>query len=156
MNTTTAATQAGVTVATIRTWCRIGAVAAAKVAGKWVIEAGSLARRIALGVRKTTPKPAAPAGPVWVEMDLDVCTPEGKTWLARVTGLGGRFGIEREFVNTIARDTSRSGRTGTYTYMICDGVYESNEGRRRYGRRYWLVKAGVITEIDRSDLAANI
>ncbi len=54
MDTTTAATQASVTVATIRTWCRIGAVAAAKVAGRWVIEAASLARRIALGTRKTT------------------------------------------------------------------------------------------------------
>jgi hypothetical protein len=51
MDTTTAATQAGVTVATIRTWCRIGAVAAAKVAGRWVIEAASLTRRIALGDR---------------------------------------------------------------------------------------------------------
>lgn len=58
MDTTTAANQAGVTTATIRTWCRIGAVAAAKVAGRWVIEAASLARRIALGVRKTTKKAA--------------------------------------------------------------------------------------------------
>lgn len=52
MDTTTAATQASVTVATIRTWCRIGAVAAAKVAGRWVIEAASLTRRIALGIKK--------------------------------------------------------------------------------------------------------
>ncbi|MER7131320.1 hypothetical protein [Streptosporangium saharense] len=56
MDTTTAATQAGVATTTIRTWCRLGAVAAAKVAGRWVIEAASLARRIALGVRKTTKK----------------------------------------------------------------------------------------------------
>ncbi|MFN2636935.1 MAG: hypothetical protein ABR585_07915 [Gemmatimonadaceae bacterium] len=56
MDTTTAATQASVTVATIRTWCRIGAVAAAKVAGRWVIETASLAYRIALGTKK--PKPA--------------------------------------------------------------------------------------------------
>ncbi|NRQ35966.1 hypothetical protein HII36_29650 [Nonomuraea sp. NN258] len=55
MDTTTAATQASVTVATIRTWCRRGAVAAAKVAGRWVIEAASLARRIALGTRKVKP-----------------------------------------------------------------------------------------------------
>lgn len=56
MDTTTAATQANVTAATIRTWCRIGAVGAAKVGGRWVIEATSLARRIALGVRKTAKK----------------------------------------------------------------------------------------------------
>lgn len=53
MDTTTAARQASVTVATIRHWCRFGAVAAAKVAGRWVIEAASLARRIALTAKKT-------------------------------------------------------------------------------------------------------
>jgi hypothetical protein len=58
MDTTAAALQANVTVATIRTWCRIGAVAAAKVGGRWVIEAASLAKRIALGVRKPAKKVA--------------------------------------------------------------------------------------------------
>lgn len=53
MDTTTAARQAKVTVATIRHWCRYGAVAAAKVAGRWVIEATSLARRIALTAKQT-------------------------------------------------------------------------------------------------------
>ncbi|MFF9631713.1 hypothetical protein [Streptomyces fradiae] len=56
MNTTTAATQAKVTVATIRTWCRIGAVAAAKVAGKWVIDTASLACRIEIGARRKARK----------------------------------------------------------------------------------------------------
>lgn len=45
MNTTTAAQIAKVTVATIRNWCRIGAVAATKTAGKWDIDAASLGRR---------------------------------------------------------------------------------------------------------------
>jgi hypothetical protein len=53
MNTTAAAIQAKVTVATIRTWCRRGVIAAAKVAGKWVIDTASLARRIEIGARKT-------------------------------------------------------------------------------------------------------
>lgn len=52
MDTTTAARQAGVTTATIRTWCRKGAVAAAKRAGRWVIDAASLAYRISLGAPK--------------------------------------------------------------------------------------------------------
>lgn len=52
MNTTTAATEAHVTVATIRTWARRGVIAATKTAGKWVIDAASLARRIAIGARK--------------------------------------------------------------------------------------------------------
>jgi len=54
MDTTTAAAQAGVTVATIRTWCRRNAIAAAKRAGRWIIDAASLTHRIHLG-RKTVP-----------------------------------------------------------------------------------------------------
>lgn len=52
--TTTAAAQlAGVTVDTIRVWCRIGAVRATKAVGRWVIEAASLAHRIRLGIHPT-------------------------------------------------------------------------------------------------------
>jgi hypothetical protein len=58
MNTTAAAEQAGVAVATIRTWCRRGAVAAVKQAGRWIINAASLARRIQIGARRMTDKPA--------------------------------------------------------------------------------------------------
>mgnify|MGYP003577476421 FL=1 len=50
--TAVAAAQAGVTVATIRTWCRIGAVAAIKQAGRWVIDTASLAHRIAISAWK--------------------------------------------------------------------------------------------------------
>lgn len=46
--TAQAARQAGVTIATVRTWCRIGAVAATKVSGRWNIDPDSLAHRIAL------------------------------------------------------------------------------------------------------------
>jgi hypothetical protein len=56
MDTTTAAHQAGVTTATIRTWCRMGAVRATKTARRWTINAASLARRIALGIRHTARK----------------------------------------------------------------------------------------------------
>lgn len=51
--TATAATEAGVTIATIRTWCRRGVVAATKQAGRWAIDTVSLARRIAIGARRT-------------------------------------------------------------------------------------------------------
>lgn len=55
--TATAAAQlAGVTVDTVRTWARMGAVRATKVARRWVIDAASLARRISMGVRHTTKK----------------------------------------------------------------------------------------------------
>lgn len=85
-----------------------------------------------------------------VTIALDVCTPEGKTWLARVTGTDQTFGIAREFVNAAERDTSKSGKTGTLTYVVEDGIYESNEGRKRLGRRYWQVQGDEVTEIDRA------
>jgi len=56
MNTTTAATQAGVTVATIRDWARRGIITATKTAGRWIIDTASLTRRIAIGALKTKPK----------------------------------------------------------------------------------------------------
>lgn len=53
MNTTAAALEAHVTVDTIRTWCRIGAVTALKQAGRWVIDTASLAHRITIGAMRT-------------------------------------------------------------------------------------------------------
>lgn len=52
MNTTAAATSAGVTIPTIRTWCRRGVIVATKAAGRWVIDAASLNRRIQIGARR--------------------------------------------------------------------------------------------------------
>jgi len=57
MNTTAAAAQASVTVATVRAWCRIGAVAAIKHAGRWVIDSVSLAARIEIGRMKRPARP---------------------------------------------------------------------------------------------------
>lgn len=53
MNTTAAALQAHVTVATIRTWARRGVIAATKTAGRWIIDTASLARRITIGNRRS-------------------------------------------------------------------------------------------------------
>ncbi|MEV6165747.1 helix-turn-helix domain-containing protein [Streptomyces sp. NPDC052052] len=55
ITTAEAATEARVTVATIRTWCRNGAVAAVKRAGRWVIDTASLAHRITIGAMKRPP-----------------------------------------------------------------------------------------------------
>lgn len=51
--TAAAATQASVTAATIRTWCRHNVIAAVKQAGRWVIDTASLAARIAIGAMRT-------------------------------------------------------------------------------------------------------
>lgn len=66
-----------------------------------------------------------------IEIRLDVCTPEGKTWLARITGPDEQWGVVREWVRPVARDTSRSGKTGVYVYLAGPGVYERHEGRHR-------------------------
>lgn len=60
MDTTAAATLAGVTVATIRTWCRMGAVTATKRSGRWVIDSDSLTRRITIGATRRRTQPEAP------------------------------------------------------------------------------------------------
>lgn len=90
MNTATAAQQAGVTTATIRTWCRHNVIAAAKVAGRWVIEAASLAHRISLGAhhaRKATPMIDLTATYTWTEPggDVTAVTPKVRD-RARATG----------------------------------------------------------------------
>lgn len=50
--TAEAATRANVTIATIRTWCRRGVIAATKQAGRWIIDTASLAHRITIGAIK--------------------------------------------------------------------------------------------------------
>ncbi|MWA08801.1 helix-turn-helix domain-containing protein [Streptomyces sp. BA2] len=52
MDTAAAATQAHVTPATIRTWCRHNVIAAIKTAGRWIIDTASLAARIAIGAMR--------------------------------------------------------------------------------------------------------
>lgn len=42
MNTTTAAATAGVSIRTIQRWCQRGLIAAAKTAGRWIIDLASL------------------------------------------------------------------------------------------------------------------
>ena len=90
------------------------------------------------------------------EIHLDICTPEGKTWLARITGVGGKYGLDRDFVRAVERDTSRSGRTGTTTYLVTDGVYEANEGRRKLGRSYWIVRDGAARKVSRDEAVAAL
>lgn len=81
MNTTEAATQANVTVATIRGWARNGVITAAKVAGRWIIDTASLATRIAIGNMKrpavkpvrlfTTDNMVAIGGSRWQKNGMD-------------------------------------------------------------------------------------
>jgi hypothetical protein len=67
ITTATAAVQAHVTVATIRTWCRNGVVAAVKTGRRWAIDTASLLRRIAIGRRTVTRQLATFANPAAAE-----------------------------------------------------------------------------------------
>lgn len=60
MNTTAAATTAGVTIPTVRSWARNGVITAVKEAGRWVIDETSLRYRIALAALKTRKAVAKP------------------------------------------------------------------------------------------------
>jgi hypothetical protein len=84
MNTTAAATEARVTAATIRNWCRRGAVAAVKQAGRWIIDTASLAARIAIGKMKR------PARPVILTAEVMVAI-GGRRWL--------KNGMDRVYLN---------------------------------------------------------
>jgi hypothetical protein len=66
ITTTEAATQAGVTINTIRTWARHGIIAATKQAGRWIIDTASLARRITIGKMKRPAKKT----PTWTTENM--------------------------------------------------------------------------------------
>jgi hypothetical protein len=90
MNTTAAALEAQVTTATIRAWARRGVIAATKTAGRWVINAASLAHRIAIAAMRTKKTPAKP-----VAMTID-----------NMVAIGGsrwqRNGMDRVYINNWA------------------------------------------------------
>ena len=86
---------------------------------------------------------------------LDICKPEGKTWLAEVSGVGGKYGLQRDFTQPVERSTSKSGATGTATYIVTAGIWESHEGRKRLGKRYWMVTDDEAVEITLEDVHAH-
>lgn len=154
MDTTAAAVQANVTIATVRAWCRIGAVAAAKRGGRWVIDTASLAYRISLGVRRRA----------------------RKFTVETMTAIGGnrwqRGDKDRVYLNDWARfigleiDTYK---TGNISYATLNGSKISNSEAYRLGgavyKVYFDVPTGKVViqwghseprSFDREDLAAAI
>ncbi|MFJ9799836.1 hypothetical protein [Streptomyces sp. NPDC101145] len=105
MNTTAAALQARVTVATIRTWCRVGAVAAVKTAGRWIIDTASLAHRIAISAWK---RPARKETPPVIDLnvsytaDLAPGASEPKTITPQVKDRTARDGKRRITISGLA------------------------------------------------------
>jgi hypothetical protein len=80
---------------------------------------------------------------------LDVCTPEGTTWLARIVSTDGKYGLERDFLHPVDRRLSKNGKTGDVTYLVDNGVYEAYEGRRKLGRSFYIIRDGEARKVDR-------
>lgn len=101
-----------------------------------------------------------------VRVSLDVCTPEGKTWMAQLTGLDPKFTFDRDFVNASSSNLSGSGKTGTKTYtLIEDGIYQPREGRRSLrhtdgrdgqGNRFYRVTGDTVTDITEDEAIAAL
>jgi hypothetical protein len=124
MDTALAATQAGVTIDTVRTWCRIGAVAAVKRAGRWIIDAASLAHRIAIGKRKA------------------------RTTYRIEQGTAVKYGEERTTWTIVRTDGTPAGYGPGKDPRICDAVFYSREAAEFYTRFYENTPAGF--RIDKS------
>lgn len=77
----------------------------------------------------------------------------GKGWLARITGTDPKFGFAREFVHSNGGHSSRSGDTGSTSWMVEDGLYEVNG---RGGRGYVAVEGGKERAITRAQLLAAL
>lgn len=114
MDTTAAALQAHVTAATIRAWCRKGVVAAVKTAGRWVVDAASLAHRITIAAIKARKAPTVPDFPFVLTNDIDtrgaflgVIGPADALRAAFESGaqitLGGKYAGQRVYLGYTAR-----------------------------------------------------
>jgi hypothetical protein len=93
------------------------------------------------------------------EVILDICMPEGKTWLARITGPDERWGVVRAFINPVSTSTSKSGRTGQATYLIGPGIYERHEGRRNlagFNGFFQVTGAGQVVPLNSAAESLNV
>jgi hypothetical protein len=158
MNTVTAAAQAGVATDTIRTWCRRNVIAATKRAGRWVIDAASLARRIAIGAMRARKQAAV--------IDLSAATvktrtrPTGET-ITRVTDMAA---LLADKLNEIA-DAGDRAHAATVLDRACiiisdtpDSGWDSEPNARNAGlvRTTYRGEIAQVTVADVLDLAEQI
>lgn len=115
MDTAAAAQTAAVTAETIRHWARMGAVKAAKSAGRWIIDAASLARRIAIGAKKEQPMTTGKIvttsdGSYAVRGDADALAAAYETG-APVTPTQARYAQDRLYLGDTRETYGDYGRT---------------------------------------------
>lgn len=174
MNTSTAAIQAGVTTNTIRTWCRIGAVAAIKQAGRWIIDTASLAHRIAIGAmraRKQTPvTPDLNAsytadlpgydGPVTITPSVKRRDRNGQT-LTKVTGIVPLLADKLDAIPAEGDRLHAVTVLNSATIVICDTPdtdWDNDPQARESGQLRTTYRGGIpgISVDDVLDLAAQL
>lgn len=159
MNTTAAAAEAQVTVATIRTWCRRGVIAAAKTAGRWVIDTVSLARRIAIGAMRT--RKATPV------IDLNGVTVKRRTVRrtgANTTVLSNLAPLFTDRFNAIPDDGDRAHALNVFASAVivisdqADGDWAGDPQAREDGRLRTSYRGDVpgISVADVLDIAVQI
>ncbi|GAB3115609.1 hypothetical protein GCM10027160_23190 [Streptomyces calidiresistens] len=123
-----AATEAGVTVATIRTWCRRGVITATKVSGRWVIDPSSLNRRIRIGQESRTMTPT--------------------TTYRIEQGTAIRYGTEREVWSVVRTDGTPAGFGPGQDPRIHNATFTTPEIAEIYRRFYEETPAGYRLERD--------
>jgi hypothetical protein len=77
-------------------------------------------------------------------------------WVAKLTGLGGKYGIKREFVKPVVdySGANKSGNRGVMMYWhVEDGIYETCLGKR-HERGFCRVQSGVVTECTKEEAIA--
>ena len=146
ITTTAAAAKAGVTVATIRTWCRRNVIAATKAAGRWVIDTASLAHRIAIGRKKS--KVTEPT----YRVDQHTITHYGKETTAytivRTDGTPGGYGPgkDRRIADATFFTQDRAELYCEFYERTPAGCHLRSEAHRANSMnrgRYWLVTTTI-------------
>ncbi len=95
-------------------------------------------------------KPAASRKPQSVEISLASYSRPGspRTYVAEITGTGGKYGLEREFQSPSSRSRSGSGKTGKDTFTLEEGkTYEIAEPYK--DRRYVKIANGQENPVPR-------
>lgn len=84
--------------------------------------------------------------PVLVTLEY---APGKKTWIALVTGLGGQFGLEREFIGTTGRVDRQ--KPGKWDFCLGDGVHELCEMDER---SFVLITDDTLKRLKKEDAIA--
>ena len=79
----------------------------------------------------------------------------GKEWVAEITARDPKYKFKREFLKSVSRDWSSSGKTGTTSFELETGkVYEVNEPWK--GRRFVEVQNGELKTLDTEEVLSKI